>query len=242
MKVLDGAQDMEPFLSPNPVAIPEMQLSAKAEKDAEARYHLLQLSRDANPGALEADARTDFRYRALAQKPHEYRGELIKIRGDLISLGEPMELQRKVPGMDICYVGLIASEQADHQYLILFTDLPEGLPPMKEWSKLYIRNIEFSGYYYKVAKFTRAEGKIRTWMLPVLVGKTVQLPAQTNEGMEWFNLITVYLAMAIPVIFTALILPRYFRSSDKAHECLMQEYRQRRERRIQESLDEFNHH
>lgn len=237
MKTLAGAADLEPFLTPNPIAIPEMQLSAKAELDANARYHLLQLAKDATAGALEADARRDFRYRALVQKPGEYRGELVHITGDLISLGEPMELQRKIPGMEVCYLGLMASEQADHQYLVLFTDLPAGLPPQKEWNQLYLRDVHFAGYYYKVARFTRTEGKVKTWMLPVLVGKTLIVPEKVSDSLDWLNLITIFMVMAAPVILIVLFVPRMFRHVDAEHDNLMERFRQRRERRISESLD-----
>lgn len=234
---LAGAADLEPFLTPNPIALPEMQLSAKAELDANARYHLLQLAKDANPGALEADARRDVRYRALVQKPNDYRGELVQITGDLISLGEPMELQRKIPGMEVAYLGLMACDQADYQYLVLFSDLPAGLPPQKDWNQLYLRNVQFTGYSYKVAKFTRSEGKVKSWMLPVLVGKTLILPEKPTESLDWLNLITIFLAMAAPVILIVLLVPRFFRKADKEHESLMQSFRQRRENRIRDSLD-----
>jgi hypothetical protein len=236
-KTLDGAADLEPFLTPNPIAVPEMQLSAKADLDANARYHLLQLAKDATTGALEADARSDTRYRALVQKPNDYRGELVKITGDLISLGEPMELQRKLPGLEVCYLGLMAAEQADHQYLVLFTDLPKGLPPRKEWGQLYLRNVTFAGYYYKVAKFTRTQGQVKTWMLPVLVGKTLHIAEKTSEGLDWVNLLTIFGAMAVPVILVALLVPRFFRRADAEHEKLMQTYRERHERKIGEELE-----
>lgn len=240
LKLIADAADLEPFLSPAPDAPPELQGTAKAMLDAEARYHLLQIAKDALPGALEANGQRNYRYQALAQKPGAYRGELVTIQGDLISLAEPMELQKKVPGMEVCYVGLMTNEQADHQYLILFVDLPPSLTSnQKEWKQLYLRNVQFTGYFYKVAKFTRSEGKVRSWMLPVLVGKSLLLPELVAEPADWFNLITIFLFMAVPVVLIVLLLPRYFRKTDTAHESLMQGYRQRREERVKQMLDEL---
>lgn len=240
LKMLEGAADQEPFLMPPADALPELQASAKAMHDADARYHLLQLAQDALPAALEADARSDVRYKALVQKPSSYRGELIKIQGDLISLAEPMELKKKVPGLEVCYVGLMTSDQPDHQYLVLFVDLPPGLTKnQKEWGQLYLRQVQFTGYYYKVAKFTRSEGKPKSWMLPVLVGKSLIMPTQVAEPTDWFNLLTIFLIMALPVGLIILLLPRYFRRADTAHELLMEGYRQRREDRVRQALEEL---
>ncbi|MFO0815594.1 MAG: hypothetical protein U0796_20450 [Gemmatales bacterium] len=237
LKTLEGAADLEPFLAPPENALPELQKAALASRDAEARYHLLQLAKDATPGALEADARENIRYRALVQKPNDYRGELIKITGDLISLAEPMELKRKIPGMEVCYLGLVATDQPEHQYLVLFPDLPPGLPEEKKWNQLYLRNVQASGYFYKVARFTRSEGKVKSWMLPVLVAKTIHLSETMEDGIDWFNLITIFLVMALPVVLIVLCLPRFFRAADAEHAALMERYRQQREERVKRELD-----
>jgi hypothetical protein len=237
LKSLEGAADLEPFLTPPDDAPPELQKAAKALRDAEARYHLLQLAKDAISGSLESDARRDVRYQALVQKPNDYRGELIHITGDLISISEPMELKRKVPGMEVCYVGLMATDQPDHQYLVLFTDLPSGLPEPARWSQLYLKQVQAAGYYYKVAKFTRREGKTRSWMLPVLVAKTIHLGELVDEGVDWFSLISIFIAMAIPVTLIVLLLPRYFHAADTEHANLLERYRLQREERVKQELD-----
>lgn len=240
LKTVAGAADLEPFLAPAKDALPELQASAKAELDASARYHLLQLARDAVVSSLEADARNDIRYKALVEKPGEYRGELVRIQGDLISLSEPMELQRKVPGMEVCYLGLMTNERPEHQYLVLFTDLPVELTKnQSEWHQLYRRQVQFAGYFYKVAKFTSPKNKAKTWMLPVLVGKSPILPIQSADSYDWLNLLTVFIAMAVPVVLVALIVPRYFRSSDAEHDSLMAEFKRRREEQVKQSLEQF---
>ncbi|HQR09219.1 MAG TPA: hypothetical protein PLN21_20525 [Gemmatales bacterium] len=238
LKTLEGVADEERFLIPAADALPEMQASAKAQLDAQARYHLLTLAKDAIPHSLESDGRTDIRYQALIQKSGEYRGEVVRIQGDLISLGEPMEVHGKLPGIEIAYLGLMTDDQPNHQYLVLFTDLPPGIPKdQSQWSRLYLRNVQFSGYFYKVTKYTNTIGK--SWMLPVLVGKSPILPVVVGETTDWFNLFTIFLVMAIPVGLIVLIVPRYFRKSDARYDSLMQRFKTRRDEQVTKALEEM---
>lgn len=237
---IKGAADGEGFLAPAADALPELQASARASLDADARYHLLQLAKDSLPGALEHDAVAGTRYQALLQKPESYRGEIIRIEGDLISLGEPMELHRKVPGMEVCYLGLMTNVKPEHQYLILFVDLPEKLKTLhKDWKQLYLRDVRFSGYFYKVARFQQDAGRKKTWMLPVLVGKAPYIPQTHEQTSHWSDLVTVFVFMAIPVLLITFLLPRLFRKDEQSHEQLMQLFRTRRDQKIHESLEEL---
>jgi hypothetical protein len=239
-KLLNGAVDLEAFLAPAADALPEMQASAKAALDAQARYHLLTLAKDAVVSSLEVDGRTDIRYQALLQKTSEYRGEIVRIQGDLISLSEPMEIHGKLPGMEVCYLGLMTDDQPTHQYLVLFTDLPPGVPKNQtQWSQLYLRQVQFSGYFYKVAKFTNPKDKKKSWMLPVLVGKSPILPEVVGETTDWFNLLSVFVMMAVPVVLIVLIVPRYFRKSDAEHDSLMERFKNRREEQVVKALEEL---
>ncbi len=231
-KLLTGAADREPFLTEPSDAIPELQASARAAQDASARYHLLQLARESQPGSLQADARSNVRFEALRQKPEAHRGELITIAGDLVSIGEPIELHRKVPGLEFCYLGVLVGERPEHQYLLLFTDLPAGLPTNRaEWNQLYLHQVKFTGYFYKVAKFVQVKGKQQIWHLPVLVGKSPQLPVLVEAHSNWVNLLFVFGAMAIPVVLIALLLPKYFRHREARHQRLMDSLRARQSAR-----------
>lgn len=240
LKALAGAADREPFLAPSNDALPELQASAKALLDAQARYHLLELAKDAVPAAIESDARTDIRYQALLQKPSEYRGELVRIQGDLISLSDPMELQGKLPGIEVCYVALMTHEQPNHQFLVLFTDLPAELLKQKpQWGQLYLRQVQFSGYFYKVARFVHPRNKDKSWLMPVLVGKSPILPEVIADSNDWLNLAMIFACMALPVILIALFLPRYFKKTDAQHDSLMKRFKARREEQVAQSLEEL---
>jgi hypothetical protein len=236
-KLLAGAADGDRFLAPPDDALPELRASAKATGDARARYHLFQLAQDATPGSLEADSRRDVRYEALRQKPESYRGELITIQGDLVSLGEPMELKGKLPGLDVCYLGLLVGAKPEYRYLILFTDLPPALNEnRKEWGQLYIPNVQFSGYFYKVAKFLQSTGQRREWSLPVLVGKAPLLPSRVEDN-NWSHILLVFAAMAAPVVLIAAFLPKLFRRDEARHSRLMEKIRARHDERVHQDLD-----
>jgi len=227
-KLLSGAADGEPFLIPSNDALPELQASAKALGDAQARYHLLQLAREAQPGSLEADGSKNVRYQALKQKPQDYRGELISVSGTLISIGAPFELQQKIPGLDFCYLGVLAADAPKQSYLLFFIDLPERLTKNQtDWQQLYLHDVQFTGYFYKVARF-QENGKKEPWMLPVLVGKSLRLPAQTTATEGWFNIVTVFVVMALPVLTIAIFLPRFFQRREARHRQLMERFRSHR--------------
>jgi hypothetical protein len=233
-RLLVGAADGEPFLVAADDALPELQASARALGDAQARYHLLQLAHEAQTGSLEADGRNDIRYQALKQKPQEFRGELINVSGTLVSIGEPFELQRKIPGLDFCYLAVLAGEVPRQSYLLFFTDLPDELPSNQaEWPQLYLHDVKFTGYFYKVAKF-QEKGKKEPWALPVLVGKSLQLPRRVPVTNGWWNIITVFALMAVPVALIALLLPRYFRHREARHRKLMERFRA--QRAVQDSM------
>lgn len=236
-KQLAGAADGEPFLYPATDALPELQASTKAAADANGRYHLLQLAQDALPGSLEADARNDIRYEALRQKPEEFRGELITLTGTLVSLAPPMELHGKLPGLEVCYLGHVVGERPEHRYLILFTDLPPALGErQKDWGQLFVPGVTFSGYFYKVAKFTQPAGKRREWSMPVLVGKSPQLPPVVAEN-NWSIILVVFIIMAVPVVLVGLVLPRFFRRGEVRHRRLMEHLRSRHEERVRQALE-----
>jgi hypothetical protein len=227
-RLLAGAADLQPFLAEPSDALPELQASAQAAADATARYHLLQLARAAPPGSLEADGSTDIRYRLLLRSPREHRGALVKISGTLISIGEPMEMTRKVAGVEVCYQGVMVGEFPEQQYLVLFTDLPPGLPANRgEWRRLVQQDAVFAGYFYKVARFTE-KGRKEPWQLPVLVGKSPRWPVRQAAAPGWGNLLTVFGAMTLPVVLIILLLPRFYRYREARHARLMSAFQSRR--------------
>jgi hypothetical protein len=180
---LRGALDRREFLLENP-ADPDNVLYAR---DADARYYLLELARDANPADLAADARRDVRYTALLEKPQDYRGQVIHVQGDLLWVTH-FELKRSVPGLPHVYQGLLLAEPTGRPVWLLFPELPPGLPPEAQWSRLYLNGVRFDGYFLKVLRAEDPKEKGKQLYFPVLVGRTLTLAAPAVEmetGLSW---------------------------------------------------------
>jgi hypothetical protein len=215
--VLAGAVDRELFLLDHAITTeesPENRTNERKRRDADARYHLLELAHGANAADLVADARSGVRYSSLVEKPMEFRGELIRVAGDLLWI-KHFELTRQVPGLPHAYLGVVAFGRPDQAYWILFTDLPPGMPPEKEWSELYLRDVRFAGYFHKVLKVDHPREKGVKLYVPVLVGKSVELSGKGEERWEFPLLATVSGIAAF--LLLALLVVLWLRRGDRSH-------------------------
>lgn len=177
-EILRGAIDRKGFLTDDP---DEADFNnARRKGDADARYHLLDLATTVSPQDIAKNARTDVRYSALLQKPPDYRGQVIRIQGQLRWL-KTFELSRDtIPGVKFVYEGLITV--GSDAYWVMFPELPPGLPPSSEWNNLYVHDVTFNGYFLKVLLAENAKGK---FPFPVLIGRTLELaPALAGTSFE----------------------------------------------------------
>lgn len=225
--VLDDAIDRRPFLTEN-VANPNNPLHDKERADADARYHLIDLARRASLEDLAADGRKDIRYTELMAKPWEYRGEVIHVEGDLISM-QPMELLRKVDGLTHVYQAILEVPATKQVYLILFTELPPNFPPERRWPDLYLRDVRFNGYFLKTMPpptARRAKGKAEGHFLPVVIGKSVELPpGSQREG--WRTVLWTVAAVLGGVVLVGGAIFWFTRRSDRRYLEKMAEVRRR---------------
>jgi hypothetical protein len=225
---LDGAIDREVFLDEDefsPATDPK-------RRDADARYHLLSLAKEATLAQLAADAKSNIRFTALLDKPREYRGEVVHVKGDLMWV-QTFELQRPTPGMEHVYQGLIVVPGTGQSYGILFTDLPQHLPPERLWKRLYLRDATFDGYFLKVLKVALPADKnnpARTGIVPVLVGKSPVLPEPPPRFDLVGTLTTLGLILAAVLILGTLALWLY-RRSERRYQLKMAEVRARAQAR-----------
>jgi hypothetical protein len=167
--VLRGAYDRKGFLVDEDGDLSAANLLRRA--DADARYHLFELVGLAKVDELVKDARTDVRHSALIAKPDEYRGQVIGILGQVRWI-KVFEMKRQLPGVKTMYQALITV--GTDPYWVMFPDLPQGLPPETEWNQLYLHDVAFHGYFYKVLLAENEKGK--TFAFPVLVGRTLEMP------------------------------------------------------------------
>jgi hypothetical protein len=115
---------------------------------------------------------------------------------------------------------------------VLFTELPKSFPPEREWDRLYLRDVQFDGYFLKVLRVDRPEeskSPVRASYIPVLVGRTVQLlpPDSVAATVPWQTILLAFL-VALGVGTIAMIL---YRRSERRYLAKMAEVRRRVEQR-----------
>ncbi|MCS6976116.1 MAG: hypothetical protein NZM31_03770 [Gemmatales bacterium] len=223
---VSGAIDHEVFLEEDETS---QELDPK-RRDADARYHLISLAKEATLEQLAADAQRNVRFSALMTKPREYRGRIIRIHGDLIWV-QTFELVRPTPGLEFIYQGLIVDPKTGYSYGILFTDLPPHLPPQRLWNRLYLRDVTFDGYFLKVLKVQLPPDRnnpARTGYVPVLVGKSPIIPEPPPRFDLLATLRTIGLTAVILFVLAATALYLY-RRSERRYQEKMAEIRARRQ-------------
>lgn len=221
--LLKGAADRQPFLVDNPHSLLPHDLE---RRDKDARYALLRNAEMSLEGSLFTDARHDVRYSDLLTRPNDYRGEVIYLRGDLLWI-KPMELKHPEMGLKSCYQGLITAGHPDRAYWLLFTKLPPGMPDAKDWGTLYLPNVEFAGYFYKILSVEPAKGETEPRYLPVLVGQTLRVPVPKPPTDDLAYVLGVFLAAAVPVVLIGLFAWWWYRRSDRQLLEKMAQVRQR---------------
>lgn len=237
MRLLAGAADRRQFLTETfrlteaPLGEKEKVIETNYRRDADARYHLLNLAKVSLTGDLEKDGRKNIRYQALVTKPNEYRGELITVTGSLNSVGESMEILRPEAGLEFCYPGMMMGDHSSHMYYLLFTDLPANMPESKSaWNQLFWQNMSFTGYFYKVVRMENHKDPSKPWFLPVLVGKSPITLANSTQTAAPSIMVPflIFLAMLLPVVLVAGLGTWWFRRREKEHQQRMEAVRQRR--------------
>lgn len=219
-----GAIDHEVFLDEDETS----QALDPKRRDADARYHLLALAKEATLQQLAADARSDIRYSALVSKPRDYRGAIVRVKGDLMWV-QTFELQRPTPGMEFVYQGLMVVPSTGQSYGILFTDLPEHMPPERLWARLYLRNVTFDGYFLKVLKVQLPADRnnpARIGYIPVLVGKSPIIPEPPPVFDIYGALRTIGVILAVALIVGTVAMWIY-RRSERRYLAKMAEIRAR---------------
>jgi len=223
---VSGAIDHEVFLEEDETS---QELDPK-RRDADARYHLIALAKEATLEQLAADAQRNVRFSALMTKPREFRGRIIRIQGDLMWV-QTFELLRPTPGMEFIYQGLIVDPKTGHSYGILFTDLPQHMPAERLWNRLYLRDVTFDGYFLKVLKVQLPPDRnnpARTGYVPVLVGKSPVIP-EPPPRFDLFGTLRTIGVIALVLFILAATALYLYRRSERRYQAKMAEIRARRQ-------------
>ena len=226
--ILAGAYDRQRFLLDDPLRseeAPENILNEQRRRDADARYHLLQLAHFTTAGNLAADVRRDVRHTALIEKPADFRGEVIHVEGELVWV-QHFELKRPIAGLEHAYSGALLTRNANERYFLLFTELPPNFPPQKDWPRLYRSGVRFNGYFLKVLLDDHPREKGKFVLHPVLVGKTLDWPSTAEEA-GWSFPIGPTLGLIGGLIVVVLVVGYFYRKGDQAHALRLAAVRQR---------------
>ncbi len=205
LSILSKAVDRERFLRP------EDEVNRRARGDADARYHLIELASLARPEDLAADALQNVRYDHLINEPGRFRGQVIHIEGSLRRV-DRFEMAEPPPGVKECFQGWLVAGRPDREqiYCVLFTDLPPGFPPEKDWLQHILSGAKFDGYFLKVLRAEDSRDR-RGRPVPVLVGRTVTPPpaVPAEERANWLSLgVTAVFIVAVFVCLVAVLLYR----------------------------------
>ena len=201
---LRGAADREPFLLENPNALLRDERWQKQRRDADARYELLLYAKETPAGSLEHDARHDVVIADLLDQPQKYRGEVLHIRGDLLWVRK-MELNRPGLGITECYQALLTVQGPDKAFWVLFTKPLPTAALSSAGNTIYIPNVEFAGYFYKLLAVEPLPGHKEPRILPVLVGSELVLPGASTPGDDLSILGAIFLAAALPVALIVVL-------------------------------------
>lgn len=229
-EILRGARDREGFLV-EPAEAADNPFFRQERQDANARYHLIALVLEQARGGpegflrqLHQDAIWNVPYELLRDKPQRYRGEVIGLRGTLVWV-KRFALERGGSGglPEYVYQGVLEQDGLrERPVWLLFTHLPDNMPPEKEWLNLFAAETTFVGYYLKVVGIepppepprARAANKPRPTRLyfPVLVGYTVELPPPP-PGQNWFAVLLIVAGIVGGIVLmSAIALYFYYRS------------------------------
>lgn len=221
--LLRGVQDRKPILS-----------RRESEDEVRAYCYLLALAANASRADLSRHARRDVSYRQLFNRPQDYRGEIIHIRGTLLRLEEtkaPLAVHND--GVRTIYEGWIKqSDSFTDPYCVIVTELPPGLKPAE---KLY-QEVFFDGYFFKRYRYATKELEERGGKLvqvqrevPLLIGKTFTLPPVAAEEDTVTAISSLFVTSAIVLILsivgTGMFLSWWFRRGDREVQARVAEAR-----------------
>jgi hypothetical protein len=142
--------------------------------EAKAYYEALIQARQTAPEVLAKSARRDLTYAHLFQEPWKYRGDVVRIEGEIARVRRfdpPKFFADGANDIHDLYEGWIFTVETNfaNPMVVIFTELPAGLPVKERTDRL----VSFDGYFFKKWPYKDAAGQNR--IVPLLIGRTVQL-------------------------------------------------------------------
>ncbi len=131
--------------------------------DGQAWFRLLEILRTARPEQLVSASLGNVSDRELTDRPQEYRGRLVTIRG-VAHLGYRMPAPNNLLGVSEYSILWIKPQRRDGVPLTVYVlETPDGFPPLEweghEGSRTALDEpIELTGYFFKVRAYASNEG------------------------------------------------------------------------------------
>ncbi len=232
---LSAGQDLRfwTFFDPNIVRrIPSWELEEVTDKtpipkepenrELDAYFDMIICANRTAPAALDKAAlHEDGLWTKVFHDPEKYRGELLHFEGRLKRLRQfPAQAMAVQGGAKDYYEGYLSVDAwNDDPVFIICTELPPGLAPGESLDV----PVGFSGYFYKIFRYTPADAKQthKDRLAPLVIGRTLTLtgpaaPDKAEGGSEWpewlgpvfFGVI----GLTVALLFT---LGYWFRGSDR---------------------------
>jgi hypothetical protein len=154
-------------------------------------------------------AQPDVFYTRLWEQPDKYRGKPFRLRLHVRRVLEHEPVENSVGVTKLYEAWGVTDESKTHPYVVLFSELPAGLPL---GSDLY-QDVTFAGYFLKTMSYTSAD---TTRAAPLLIGRIMPLPAETSaplpsetsSGNDWIWMAVVAALVAAGIGWRIFFLRR----------------------------------
>jgi len=152
--------------------------------DMPAYWRLYKWAKSQSAQSLRARGRRDLLFTHLWERPSQYRGQLIRLNllhlRRILSYNPEIENHKDVRRVYEAWG--VTDESRLNPYVIVFTDLPEGMPLGPDVHE----DVTFSGYFLKILPYVAADDKQRG--APLLIGRVIWHPVPKVEApkvAEW---------------------------------------------------------
>ena len=186
-------------------------------KETNAWFRMVEDLHKSDVEALNSSDMSYVGFRQLYQQPDEYRGRLIRVRGAAHRVYH-LSAPKNIAGIDGYYKFIIAlAGHPDNPVMVYSLELPEGFPEVKdlnvdkEVTDLVDVDVEFTGYFFKLAAYRAGDG-IR--VAPLIIAKSPvweqRLPPGDPEPPNmWLLLAAVAGTALVGIAVAAFIMSRH---------------------------------
>ncbi|HVS39145.1 MAG TPA: hypothetical protein VMS17_26540 [Gemmataceae bacterium] len=206
-----------------PIPMDPANVNDPANQELDAYFDMLVYANRTATAALDkAAVREDGLWAKVFEDPAKYRGKVLHFEGRLKRLREyPAQLMAVQAGATKYYEGYLSVDAwQDDPVYVAFTELPPGLQPGETLDV----PVAFSGYFYKLFRYTAADTQNthKDRLAPLLIGRTLTLtgpaagaekPKEDTGWPEWLG--PLFFGVILVAVALLVSLGYWFRHSDR---------------------------